>query len=96
MSFAASANPIHLESNMKYTKRNASTAIALLAHTNDHLESMPVVNENTSTTELVRRAKIVRSLIKMRAMMQETRNRSAELQNAIDRFKDRKAKIGNG
>jgi len=54
------------------------------------------VSENTSTTELVRRARIVRSLIKTRAMLQETRNRSAELQNALERYKDKKAKIATG
>jgi hypothetical protein len=29
-------------------------------------------------------------------MMQETRTRSSQLQDAIERFKDRKAKISNG
>jgi len=82
---------------MKYTKRNADAVIALLAHADQEPESLlPAVSENTSTTELVRRARIVRSLIKTRAMLQETRNRSAELQNALDRFKDKKAKIANG
>ena len=78
---------------MKYNKNNADAAIALLAHTSHNLESMLAVNENISTTELVRRARIVRSLIKTRAMLQETRSRSAELQSALERFKDKKAKI---
>jgi hypothetical protein len=81
---------------MKFTKRNADAVIALLAHTDQPYESMPAVSENTSTTELVRRARIVRSLIKTRAMLQETRNRSAELQNALERYKDKKAKIATG
>lgn len=81
---------------MEYTKRNAAAAVALLAHTSQEHDLLPAVNENTSTTELVRRARIIRSLIKTRAMLQETRNRSAELQNALERFKDRKAKIASG
>lgn len=39
---------------------------------------------------------IMRRLLKMRAMMQETRNKSAELKGALDRFKDRQSKISNG
>jgi hypothetical protein len=54
------------------------------------------MSEDTSSTDLVRRARIIRRLIKMRAMVQETRNKSAELHDAIERFKDRKAKIANG
>jgi hypothetical protein len=81
---------------MNYTRRNATAVVALLAHTSQDHDLLPDVGEGTSTTELVRRARIVRSLIKTRAMLQETRNRSAELQNALERFKDRKAKISNG
>ncbi|MDR3389803.1 MAG: hypothetical protein P4L92_22410 [Rudaea sp.] len=94
--FSATSHTIHLEIGMKYTKRNAATAIALLAHSSQQHESLPAVGESTSTTELIRRARIVRSLIKTRAMLQETRNRSTELQNAIERFKERKAKIAGG
>jgi hypothetical protein len=86
----------HLEIKMKYNRLNASAAIALLSHSSVPVGSLPAVSENTSTTELVRRARIARSLIKMRAMMQETRTRSSQLQDAIERFKDRKAKISNG
>jgi hypothetical protein len=81
---------------MKYTQPNAAAAISLLAHTSQQHDSLPAVSEDTSTTDLVRRARIIRSLIKTRAMMQETRNRSAELQNALERFKDKKTKIANG
>ncbi len=81
---------------MKYSRDNAVAALALLAHSNERHESMPVMPEDTSTTDLVRRARIVRSLVKTRAMLQETRNRSAELQEAIERFKQRQAKIVNG
>jgi hypothetical protein len=41
------------------------------------------------------RTKIER-LVKIRAMLQETRNRSAELQTALELFKHRQAKIGGG
>ena len=38
-------------------------------------------------------AQIVRRLIKARAMLQESRNRSAELQGALERFKFAQAKL---
>jgi len=38
-------------------------------------------------------AEIVRRLLKTRAMLQESRNRSAELQNALERFKYEQSKI---
>jgi hypothetical protein len=85
----------HLEVNMKYTQTNAAAAIALLAHAKQPSDALYAVGEDTSTTDVVRRARIVRSLLKMRAMMHETRNRSAELQSALERFNERKAKIAN-
>jgi hypothetical protein len=42
------------------------------------------------------RARIIRSLIKTRAKLQETRNRSAELQSALELFKHKQAQIGGG
>jgi hypothetical protein len=81
---------------MKFTRANAATAVALLTRTDEQHESLPAMSEDTSSTDLVRRARIIRRLIKMRAMVQETRNKSAELHDAIERFKDRKAKIANG
>jgi hypothetical protein len=53
-------------------------------------------NEDLSTEEGAQRARILRRLIKARAMLQESRNRSAELQCALERFKYRQAKISNG
>ena len=38
-------------------------------------------------------SEIVRRLLKTRAMLQESRNRSAELQNALERFKYQQSKI---
>jgi len=38
-------------------------------------------------------ARILRRLLKTRAMLQESRNRSAELQGALERFKYQQAKI---
>lgn len=38
-------------------------------------------------------AQILRRLLKTRAMLQESRNRSAELQGALERFKYQQAKI---
>jgi len=38
-------------------------------------------------------SEIVRRLLKTRAMLQESRNRSAELQNALERFKYEQSKI---
>ena len=95
-SLATSEHSIHWEINMKYTQYNAAAAISLLAHTRRQHDSSPAASEDTSATDLVRRARIVRSLIKTRAMLQETRSRSAELHNALERFKDTKKKIANG
>ena len=81
---------------MKFNRSNATTAVSLLARSGEDMDSLPALGESASTSDVVRRARIVRSLIKMRAMMQETRNKSAELKNAIERFKDRQAKISNG
>lgn len=44
--------------------------------------------------DLSSRAQIIRRLIKTRAMLQESRNRSAELQDALERFKYQQSKIG--
>jgi len=52
--------------------------------------------ESTSTEQGERSAQILRSLIKTRAMLQETRNRSAELRCALELFKYRQAKVANG
>lgn len=82
--------------NLKFTRRDATAAVALLSHTPQQHGSLSAMGEDTSTTELVRRANIMRRLIKTRAMMHETRNKVAELQNAIERFKERKAKMSNG
>ena len=95
-SLATSEHSIHWEINMKYTQHNAAAAISLLAHTRQQHDSSPTVSEDTFTTDQMRRARIIRSLIKTRAMLQETRNRSAELHNALERFKDTKKKIANG
>jgi len=38
-------------------------------------------------------AEILRRLLKTRAMLQESRNRSAELQSALERFKYEQSKI---
>jgi hypothetical protein len=58
-------------------------------------EAPAEVPEQTSG-DAARRAEILRRLIKTRAMAQESRNRSAELQCALERFKYQQAKIVNG
>lgn len=45
------------------------------------------------TDETSSQAQILRRLLKTRAMLQESRNRSAELQNALERFKFQQSKI---
>jgi len=45
------------------------------------------------TDETSSQAQILRRLLKTRAMLQESRNRSAELQGALERFKYQQAKI---
>ena len=48
--------------------------------------------DNAAPGDEFTRTRIAR-LIKMRAMLQETRNRSAQLQSALDLFKYKQAKI---
>ena len=48
---------------------------------------------SADTDETSSQAQILRRLLKTRAMLQESRNRSAELQGALDRFKYLQAKI---
>ena len=52
--------------------------------------------ELLSPEERERRARILTTLLKTRAMLQETRNRSAELKCALELFKYRQSKIANG
>ena len=69
---------------MKHTQYEVAAAAALPA------------SEDPAKLEVSNRAKIIRSLIKTRAMLQETRNRSAELQCALELFKYKKAKLDGG
>ncbi len=46
------------------------------------------------TDETSSQFQILRRLLKTRAMLQESRNRSAELQSALERFKYQQSKIG--
>lgn len=79
---------------MNYTQSNAAAAIALLAHASEQDEALlPAMGDETSTTDVVRRARIVRQLVKMRAMVQETRRRSAEWKSALERFKAKQTRI---
>jgi len=55
-----------------------------------------VAGEVPPTSDESNRARIIRSLIKTRARLQETRNRSAELQSALEVFKHKQAQIGGG
>jgi hypothetical protein len=80
---------------MKDSQRNATTAVSLPSD-GDNLESLPELGADASASDVLRRARIVRKLIRMRAMLHETRSKSDELKNAIERFKERKAKISSG
>ena len=51
----------------------------------------PPVSDATAASS--NQAEILRRLLKTRAMLQESRNRSAELQNALERFKYEQSKI---
>ena len=57
---------------------------------------LATVNEVPATSDESNRARIIRSLIKTRARLQEARNRSAELQSALEVFKHKQAQIGGG
>ena len=54
----------------------------------------PAIAANTSSKQDDFTRTTIARLLKMRAMLQETRNRSAELQTALEQFKYRQAKIG--
>jgi|GEM_PF-6638826 uncharacterized protein YukE len=41
-----------------------------------------------------RRAELLARMTKMRAMLNETRNKSAELKQALERFKQRQTRLG--
>lgn len=56
--------------------------------------ALAAASEAVSTSDESNRARIIRSLIKTRARLQETRNRSAELKSALELFKYKKAQIG--
>ena len=58
--------------------------------------ALAAASEVPSTGDESNRARIVRSLLKTRARLQETRNRSAELQSALETFKNKQARIGGG
>jgi hypothetical protein len=71
------------EFDMKDTQHDAADAALVTGE-------IPPINDESN------RARIIRSLIKTRARLQETRNRSAELRSALDLFKYKKAQIGGG
>jgi hypothetical protein len=62
---------------------------------NPQHEDSLAVPMDSSSDGAVRRSEVVQRLIKTRAMLQETRNRSAELQCALERFKYQQKKIAN-
>jgi hypothetical protein len=72
------------EFDMKDAQHEAADAILTAA------------SEVPPASDVSNRARIIRSLIKTRARLQETRNRSAELQSALELFKYKKAQIGGG
>lgn len=76
---------------MKY---NSGGALAL-AQSRAHDASLPM-DVDSASPDLARRARILRSLRKARAMLQETRNKSAQLQDALERFKQHQSKIAIG
>ena len=69
---------------MKYNAGN------VLAHAHD--ASLPM-DVDSASPDLARRARILRSLRKARAMLQETRSKSAQLQEALERCKQHQSKI---
>ena len=58
--------------------------------------ALAAASEGPSTGDESNRARIIRSLLKTRARLQETRNRSAELQSALEMFKHKQSQIGGG
>ncbi|MEO8801784.1 MAG: hypothetical protein ABI375_00335 [Rudaea sp.] len=81
---------------MRYDTRGALAHAQALMDGNEHNAITAQTDEDSSSPDLARRARILRSLRKSRAMLQETRSRSAELQEALERFKQRQSKIAIG
>ncbi|MGA9335642.1 MAG: hypothetical protein WBV39_15285 [Rudaea sp.] len=78
---------------MRYDTRGALAHAQSLMDGGEHSSEVEQPDVDSSSPELARRARILRSLRKSRAMLQETRNRTAELQEALERFKQRQSKI---
>ncbi|HET8941279.1 MAG TPA: hypothetical protein VFN13_04750 [Rudaea sp.] len=78
---------------MRYDTRGALAHAQSLMDGNGHNDPLTATDLDSSSSDLARRARILRSLRKSRAMLQETRNRTAELQEALERFKQRRSKI---
>lgn len=81
---------------MRYDTRGAMAHAQSLMDGGEHIDALAQIDVESSTPDLARRARILRSLRKSRAMLQETRSRSAELQEALERFKQRQTKIAIG
>jgi hypothetical protein len=73
-----------LELEMKDTRHDAAAT------------ALDSASEVPSTGDESNRARIIRTLLKTRARLQETRNRSAELQSALETFKHKQAQLGGG
>ena len=78
---------------MRYDTRGALAYAQSLMDGDETNDALAPADMDSSNPDLARRARILRSLRKSRAMLQETRNKTAELQEALERFKQRRSKI---
>lgn len=81
---------------MRYDTRGALAYAQALMDDGEPNDALARMEADSASPDLARRARILRSLRKSRAMLQETRSKSAELQDALERFKQRQSKIDIG
>ncbi len=69
----------------------AAAAVNLLQHARSFCDQLNPLGTPMTLAELQQRAQIVDSVIRARQKLQLLRNRAVELENAVERFKARKA-----
>jgi hypothetical protein len=76
---------------MRTATLDAAAAVNLLKHARSVCDQLNPLGTPMTMAELQQRAQIVDSVIRARTKLQLLRNRAIELENAVQRFKARKA-----
>ena len=83
--------PLRSILKMRTATLDAAAAVNLLKHARSVCDQLNPLGTPMTMAELQQRAQIVDSVIRARAKLQLLRNRAIELENAVERFKARKA-----